>query len=423
MAKRHTEICVVGAGAAGIWAAERAAREGAEVVLVEKTPRVGTKILASGGQKCNLTTTRDARGAERLYGDAGGRFLRHALRALTPQRLRRRFDEIGVPTKSAHLEKVFPTSERAVDVRDALEREARESGVEIMLEAPVAGLGREEGRWRVEVDGAPNVACEKLLVCPGGRSYPGAGTTGDGYRWLRDLDFEIVEPVPHLVGLTSPEPFVEQLAGVDLQGVEARMVDGDGRILGRRRRPVVFTHEGVSGPGAMDLAELVTRPRIEAGEGDEVVRYLELDLYPETGHERLHEAVVEAAECPGARGVFSALPDGPPRAVFRVACRMVDLPEKGLMVDDLRKKQRNRLVERLKRFPVRVTGSQGFEHAEVTAGGVALDQIDAKTMRAKDHEGLWVFGEILDVTGPIGGLNFQAAWSEAELAALDAARG
>ena len=393
------------------------------MVLVEKTPRVGTKILASGGQKCNLTTTLDARAAGRLYGEEGDRFLRHALRTLTPQRLRRRFREIGIETKTAHLQKVFPKSERAVDVRDALEHEARQAGVEIMCEAPVVGLGRAEDRWRVDVDGAPSVDCEQLLVCPGGKSYPGAGTTGDGYRWMRDLDFEIVEPVPHLVGLRSPEPWIEELAGVDIQNVEARMVDGEGRILGRRRRPVVFTHEGVSGPGAMDLAELLTRPLVEAGPDREVVRFLELDLYPDLAHEQLHEPVIDAASRPGAVGVWSTLPEGPPTSVFRIACRLVDLPEKGLMVDDLPKKKRNQLVDILKRFPVRVTDSDGFDHAEVTAGGVALDQIDPGTMRAKGFDGLYVFGEILDVTGPIGGLNFQAAWSEAELAALDAVRG
>jgi len=421
MAERSTEICVVGAGAAGIWAAERAAREGADVVLVEKTPRVGTKILASGGQKCNLTTTLEARAAGRLYGEEGDRFLRHALRTLTPQRLRRRFHEIGVETKTALLQKVFPSSERAVDVRDALEREAREAGVEILVEAPCVGIGRAQERWRAEVDGAPSVEAEKLLVSPGGKSYPGTGTTGDGYRWMEELGIELVDPVPHLVGLHSPEPWIDELAGVDIQEVEVRMTDVDGRVLGRRRRPVVFTHDGVSGPGAMDLAELLTRPLAEAGADHEVVRFLELDLYPDLGHEQLHDPIIEAAGRPGAVGVWSALPEGPPKSVFRIACRMVDLAERGLMVDDLPKKKRNQLVETLKRFPVRVTESDGFGHAEVTAGGVAVDQIEAATMRAEGFEDLYVFGEILDVTGPIGGLNFQAAWSEAELAALDAA--
>lgn len=419
MTVKRTEICVIGAGAAGIWAAERAARAGGEVLLVEKTPRVGTKILASGGQKCNLTTTLDARAAGRLYGEEGERFLRNALRALTPRRLRDRFAEIGVQTKEAHLEKVFPEGERAVDVRDALEREARQSGVEIALEAPVVDIrpldrGPEAATWEVVCEGELGVECDKLLCCPGGMSYPGSGTTGDGYDWMRALDMEIVEPVPHLVGLKSPEPFIDELAGVDIQEVEARMVDGDGRILARRRRPVVFTHDGISGPGAMDLAEHLTRPMAEQGPG--VERYIELDLYSDTGHDALRGELVDAASRPGAVGVQSVLPDGPPTSVFRVACRMVDLPEKGLMVANLPGKKRNKLVDTLKAFPVRVTDSDGFAHAEVTAGGLDLKHVDPKTMHVDEHPGLYVFGELLNIAGPIGGLNFQAAWSEAELA-------
>lgn len=421
MSTRETDICVVGAGAAGIWAAERAAREGASVVLLEKTARVGTKILASGGQKCNLTTTLGPREAARLFGEEAERFLRHALRALPPQSVRDRFHELGVPTKTAPLEKVFPESERAVEVRDVLEEAARERGVEIEVEAPVAEIRPRERGWIVEVDGDLRVECAKLLVCPGGRSYPGTGTEGDGYSWMKGLGLSIVEPVPHLVGLTSPEEFVEELAGVDIPAVEARVVDGSGRILERRRRPVLFTHDGVSGPGAMDLARRVTRPRAEGrmGEGG-VERFVELDLYPDAGHDALRNALIDAASRPGAVGIASVLPDGPPRSVFEVACRRVGLPAKGAMVDELPAKKRDKLVDTLKRFRVRADGSEGFAHAEVTDGGLALEHVDPRTMHVDEHPGLYVFGELLDVAGPIGGLNFQAAWSEADLAAQSA---
>lgn len=429
MEPRECDICIVGAGAAGIWAAERAAREGVDVILVEKTPRVGTKILASGGQKCNLTTTRDVRGAEELYGEEGGRWLRHALYTLPPRAVRDRFHELGVPTKTASLEKVFPVSERAVDVRDALEQAAREAEVEIWLESPVEHFepeDNEEGEagWRVDIAGGNGdgdgegraIWCRRLLLCPGGKSYPGAGTTGDGYRWLERLGLEVVEPVPDLVGLVSPADWVQELAGVDIQNVEARMVDGDGRILARRRRPVVFTHGGISGPGAMDLAEYVTRPLAEHP-ADPVDRAVSLDLYPDHSRKELRQMLIDAASEPGARGVWSVLPEGPPTSVFRMACRLVGLQGKGLMVSKLPAKKRNKLVEHLKGLPVPVVGSDGFDHAEVTAGGLALDEVDPQTMAVQKHPGLYIFGELLNVTGPIGGLNFLAAWAEAEVAA------
>jgi hypothetical protein len=415
---RDVDIAVIGAGAAGIWAAERAAREGAEVVLVEKTPRVGTKILASGGQKCNLTTTRDVSGAERLYGEQGGRWLRHALYTMPPSGIRRRFHELGVPTKTAPLEKVFPVSERAVDVRDALENAAREAGVDIWLESPARGLERLDGtgeagvHWRVTIEGNQNLRCRKLLVCPGGKSYPGTGTVGDGYWWMESLGLDIVEPVPDLVGLTSDAEWIEELAGVDIQKLKVRITDASGKVLERRRRPVVFTHWGVSGPGAMDLAEHVTR--------SEDPRALSLDLVPGESHQALKQRFVEAAQESGARGVGSILPDSIPTSVFRAMCSTLGFDGAGLMVDELGAKQRDRLIDALKGWRIPVDGSRGFDHAEVTAGGVSLEEVDPKTMQVRSEDHLYVFGEILNVQGPIGGLNFQAAWSEAEVAATAA---
>lgn len=417
---RQCEIAVVGAGAAGIWAAERTAREGAETVLIEKTPRVGTKILASGGQKCNLTTTRGPRDAERLYGESAGRFLRHALMTLPPRALRERFHDLGVPTREAPLEKVFPVSERAVDVRDALEEAAREEGVEIQLESPVTQLTPLDSGWRIDVDGADSVRCRKALVCPGGQSYPGAGTTGDGYRWARELDLSVVSPVPDLVGLTSPESWVHELSGVDIQAAEARIVDERGAIEARRRRPVLFTHQGVSGPGAMDLAEYITRPLAEGVQPGDLARRLQVDVMPHRAHDELRNRFEEASRASGAKGVGSVLPADVPDSLFRAVCRQIDLDPNGLMVDHLAASDRNRLIDRLKALTIRVDGSLGFDHAEVTAGGVALDEIDRTTMRVKRHDDLYMFGEMLDATGPIGGLNFQAAWSEAEVAARDA---
>ncbi|MBK7641865.1 MAG: aminoacetone oxidase family FAD-binding enzyme [Planctomycetes bacterium] len=427
-----SRIVIVGAGAAGLWAAGRAARalaargETGGVLLIEKTPRTGSKVLASGGTRCNLTTTLGPAEAAKLFGHAGERFLKHAFRALPPQAVRARFAELGVPTEEAPLEKVFPVSGRAVDVRDALEREAREAGARIEFEAGVEFVRRVEGGFEVELAGRRMARCERLVLCAGGKSYPKTGTTGDGYRWIADLGLPLVDPVPALVPLKSPEAWARELTGIALQNAEARLVDAERRVLGKRRRPLVFTHHGVSGPAAMDLSVHVARGRATAQKNKQTppCYTLELDLAPGIERERLRLLLIEAAGKPGNPVLGRALgellvahgAEVLPRRLFaRIAaqaCIDVDVRANGLD-----KEQRHNLVESVKSFAVLIDGTLGWDEAEVTSGGLSLDALDPATMQVKAIEGLFVCGELLDLTGPIGGLSFQSAFATAELAA------
>ncbi|MBL8859845.1 MAG: aminoacetone oxidase family FAD-binding enzyme [Planctomycetes bacterium] len=421
-----SDIGVIGAGAAGMWAAAAAARLGRSVVLLEKTPRTGTKVLASGGTRCNLTTTLDARHAAELFGREGARFLRPALRAVTPQDVRARFEEWGVPTQEAPLEKIFPTSGRARDVRDALEHEVRASGARIEFEAGVLGIERGQAGWDVVLHDGRVARFTRLIVCPGGMSYPKTGTTGEGYAWLERLDLPIVEPVPALVPLSSPVEWVRELSGIAVQDVEARLLDEKRTLLGRRRRPVLFTHKGLSGPGAMDLSEHVARGQAKALRRRSAPPQftIELDLVPELTREALRELLIDAAGRAGAPLLSRVLPvDLPKRLLFAVTRQAGLGREVDPRPNQLDKQARHALVETLKGLSVQIDGTLGFDHAEVTAGGLALTHVDSGTLAVKGHDGLFACGEILDLTGPIGGLNFQAAFATAELAARAAARG
>ena len=413
------ELVVIGAGAAGLWAAARAAELGCRVLLLEKTARTGTKVLASGGTRCNLTTTLGPNAAARLFGARGERFLRPSFRALPPRAVRERFDALGVPTVAAPREKVFPASQRARDVRDALERWAEAGGARIGREARVRALVRVESGWRIVLDAGEELA-ERVCVCPGGKSYARTGTTGDGYAWLAELGLPLVEPVAALVPLVSPEGWVRELAGISLQDVHVRLRAPDGTELGRRARPVVFTHLGVSGPGAMDLSEPVAREESRAEREGRAPRRHEvvLDLVPASEREPLRARLLAAAALPGApllEGWLAGDLALPRRLVERV------LSQAGVAVDTrvnaLARESRHELIEALKGLRVPVNGTLGLDHAEVTAGGLALEALDAGTMRVKGVEGLWCFGEVIDLAGPIGGLNFQAAFATAELAA------
>ena len=412
-------LIVVGAGAAGLWCAARAAELGARVLLLEKAPRAGTKVLASGGTRCNLTTTLGPDEAARLFGAAGARFLRVAFRELPPAEVRARFHALDVPTVEAPLEKVFPASQRAKDVRDALERWARAGGVELLASSAVRTLARSATGWTLALADGRTLSAERLVLAPGGKSYPRTGTTGDGYAWLAELGLPLIEPVPALVPLTSPAAWVRALAGISLQEVEVRLLAPDGRELGRRARPVVFTHAGISGPGAMDLSEPVARAAARAAPP----LALALDLVPGRTREELRARLVEAAGLAGGPLLVSVLGAelGLPRRLLEAVLAQAGL-ESGLRIHALGKAPRHALVETLKGLRVPVDGTLGWDAAEVTGGGLALEALEPRSLRVKGFPGLWAIGELLDLTGPIGGLNFQAAFATAELAARSVAR-
>ncbi len=421
MASERESIVVVGAGAAGLWAAARAAELGGDVLLLEKTPRIGTKVLASGGTRCNLTTTLAAPDAAHLFGTKGERFLRRAFRELGPRDVRERFRELGVETSEAPLEKVFPTSGRARDVRDALQRWATEARVRVRTNAPVRGVERgAEGGWRVRLGDGESVDCERLLLAPGGKSYPKTGTTGDGYAWLAALELALVAPAPALVPLTSEAEWVHALAGISMQDVAVRLIDpaasGKRRVLGERARPIVFTHRGISGPAAMDLSEPVAR---RAADSPPLV--LQIDCVPDVERDELRALLIDAAGTSGAPSLVKSLARHfearLPRRVVAALARQAGLASDNPPVASITKRERHALVEAIKGLDVPVAGTLGYDQAEVTAGGLALHELDPGSMRVRERDGLFVFGELLDLQGPIGGLNFQAAFATAELAA------
>lgn len=415
----ENQVLVVGAGAAGLWAAARAAEAGAQVTLLEKTPRTGTKVLASGGTRCNLTTTLGAQAAGQLFGKKGSRFLRHALRILSPLELRRQFDVMGVPTVEAPLDKVFPESNRARDVRDALEARTLRAGVKLHVDCAVRAVQAGSAGWKLSLDNGKSLSAERLILCPGGKSYARTGSTGDGYGWLAELDLPLVEPVPALVPLTSPDPWVQELSGVSLQAGELRLYDPDGKLCSKRSRPVLFTHRGLSGPGVLDVSVAVARARAA---GETRLFEVRLDLQPGTSREELVRSLREAGSGKGSRRLRAYLPDPLPRRLLAAALRQAGSPEEDPLVSGMTKDQRHRFIEAIKGLSIPIDGTLGFDRAEVTSGGLDVACVDPGSMAVRGREGLFVCGELLDLDGPIGGLNFQAAFSTAELAGQAAAR-
>jgi len=421
------DVLVLGAGAAGLWCAEVAARGGRDVLVLEKVSRTGTKVLASGGSRCNLTTTLGPMEAAKLFGARGERFLRAGFQALPPAEVRARFEGWGVATEEAPLEKIFPASGNARDVRDALEGAARGAGARIQLDAGAVAVERGGGLGAGRSADGGTVRARALVLAVGGMSYPGTGTTGDGYPWLEALGLEVVTPVPALVPLSSPAPWVHELTGIAWQGAEVRLEDAQGRTLQRRARPVLFTHRGLSGPGAMDVSHHVARHAAAGaptGSGggapsDTAAPTLRVDFFPDLDREALRGELVSAAGRPGAPRLQRALGDlatGPmPRRLFDALAGAAGLAP-DVTVNGLDRSSRHGLVETMKGLEVPVDGTTGWDQAEVTAGGLSLREVNPRTMAVNRCPGLFVIGELLDLNGPIGGLSFQAAFATAQLA-------
>lgn len=427
------DVIVLGGGAAGLVAAIRAAEDGARVLVLEKNRRAGVKILVSGGTRCNLTNARglrslrgvtgpidpgydprQARGARAILEAFGpqGAFLGPALRALSVESSVALFEAEGVATKIEANGKVFPASDRAVDVLEALLKRLRRSGAELQCDTPVGGIAEEEGGLAVRAGDATHRA-PSVILAVGGQSYPGCGTTGDGYALARSLGHTIVEPRPALVPLRVAEGWVNDLGGVTLPDVTAAVVDASGAVRQERREAVLFAHFGLTGPAILDVSRAVAR---SAGEA----LSLRLDLVPELRAEAVDQAIQEQSRT-GRRQAANLLPRTIPHRLAEGVVRAagVALERVG---PDLTRAERRALVGACKGLTIPITGTLGFAKAEVTSGGVVLDEVDPNTMASRRVPGLFFAGEVLDLDGLIGGYNFQAAWSTGWLAGQEAAR-
>jgi predicted Rossmann fold flavoprotein len=412
------DLLVLGAGPAGLAAAiafARAARAGGgpvrRVVLLEKASRPGVKILISGGNRCNLTHDCDAAEIAKAFGRDGGRFLGPALRERGPRELREWIESLGVATKVEPGGKVFPVSNRADEVRDALERELAAAGVEFVGGAAVRSLAR-DGAGFVVAAGARELTAPRVVLALGGRSYPKVGTTGDGYALVRELGHTVVAATPALVPLVVDVPWVRALSGLTLPWAELSLVV-EGQVVDTRRGGLLFTHFGLSGPAPMDLGGAV------AASGELSRALLRVRWLPALERVALEEKLDHGVAHAPARPLGAWLSDLLPRRLAQALLASEEFdPERRLA--EIGRRERSRLCDVLTATPLPVQGTRGFDFAEVTRGGVALSEVDPATLASKKVPGLFVVGELLDLDGPIGGFNFTSAFATGALAGRSA---
>ena len=394
-------------------AAVTAARQGAKVVLIEPNEKVGRKLYITGKGRCNVTN--DCR-VDRLLASVprNGKFLYSAFSRFSPQDTIAFFEKLGVPLKVERGNRVFPQSDRAADVIDALWKELRRCRVELrqdrVTEVAVSG-GRVSG---VKLEKAGLVNCEAVLLATGGASYPRTGSTGDGYRIAEALGHTITPIRGSLVPLESEDRACSQLQGLSLRNVVLRMKNQRGKTVYQEQGELLFTHFGLSGPLVLSASAHMdfARDRYAA----------HIDLKPALDEEKLDARLLRDFGERANQDVSNALGALVPRSMIPVMAERTGIDGQ-TKVRDIRREQRRRLLDALKDFTVDISGPRPVEEAIVTAGGVKVSQVDPKTMQSKLVQGLYFAGELLDVDGYTGGFNLQIAWSTGYAAGLAAAGG
>lgn len=394
-------VVVIGAGAAGLMAAITAARAGVRVTVVEKTADGGRKILISGGGRCNVLPSIAA--PERFVSASPPQVVKRLLRSFPLHEQRAFFEEdAGVPLSlEEESGKLFPASNRARDVRDALVGLASQAGVIIRWSTGVTALEPVNGGWRLRTTNDP-VEASSVIVATGGLSVPMTGSDGAGMAIARALGHALVPAYPALTPLLSDHRSHWALSGMSLRATLRAPASGR---QARSTGGFLFTHRGYSGPAVLDISHAFTRDkaRILVSWGDDSRDQWESALRARTGL---------AVTSVGA-GLPSRL------AQMLVASAGIRLDRK---MAELKREERMQLIDRLVNYELPITGDEGYKKAEVTGGGVALDEVDPSTLESRRHPGLYFCGEVLDAFGPIGGHNFMWAWSTGRLAGAAAAR-
>lgn len=406
---KQIQVCIIGAGPAGLMSAIFAAQAGAKVIIIDKNPVAGKKLLLTAGGRCNLTHTGDIDDFVKIY--KGGRFLRHCLYEFSADQTREFFSRLGIETKVDEQGCVFPVSEKATEVRDALLRQCRESGVQLLFDRGVERLEKRGDGFAV-FTGKEIISADKVIIATGGQSFPQTGSTGDGYKLAKLLGHTIVEPRPALVPLLTEENWTAELAGTSLEHVKISAAVDNKKL--NVEGPMLFTHTGIGGPAVLDLSRLLA-DYLPAQKPIPIL----LDIAPAMNEEKLEQYLLNQLSQYSRKIVVNVLFDLIPKKLAGFICRKAQIAE--TTGNQFKKEQRRQLVQLLKKLPLSITAARSFNEAVVTRGGIPLSEIDSKTMQSEICPCLYFAGEVIDADGPCGGYSLQICWSTGALAGRNAA--
>lgn len=410
--KEKFDVAIIGGGPAGIMAAGRAAELGARVVLIEKNRSLGKKLLMAGNGRCNISCAEfnDKKFADML--GKKGQFLLSALSVFGPVEVVKFFADGGLKTKIEKDGRIFPVSDKAQDVLQVLLKYLDKNKVKLLLNQEVVGFEIKKGRIESLRLAKGEISAQSFILCPGGKSYPQTGSTGEGYEWAKKMGHKIINPRPALVPIETKENWVSDLQGLSLKNVSVALFQNN-KKQEQRLGEMMFTHFGLSGPVILNLSKK-TEELLANGE---VI--FKIDFMPALDALMLDKKL--QGDFKRNKIFKNYLSEIIPQRLSDLIVRFSKIsPDKE--INSITKEERKKLILLIKGFKLTPRGSVGFSQAIVTSGGIDLKEIDSKTMRSKIIENLFFAGEIIDLDGPTGGYNLQVCWSTGRVAGENAGK-
>ncbi|MFH1616637.1 MAG: NAD(P)/FAD-dependent oxidoreductase [Planctomycetota bacterium] len=408
----NCDICIIGAGPAGLMAAISAARAGAGTILLESNTTAGRKLLKTGRGRCNLTHAGKSADVLKAYSPFT-RFLRHSIYELSPEALREYFHDHNLATKVEKDGCVFPVTDRATDVLRILLDDARRAGVRFLYGRKAQSIDKPDGLFAIRT-ATDNIFAPAVVIATGGVSWPHTGSTGDGYRFAEFFGHTIVAPKPALVPLATEQTCLHQLAGVELSNVVISAVVENVKVSASG--PMIFTHEGIGGPAVYDFSREITDFLSQTKQPLEI----RIDMAPEYQKDQLDKHIIELCQQNPRKELAGIMARLMPRALALDICGRLN-SDGQILASQLPKTKRRELIDMIKQSGLTVIKTRPIEEATITRGGVSVEQIDPRTMQSRVCPGLFFAGEVIDVDGPCGGYNLQIAFCTGRVAGREAA--
>ena len=405
------KVAVIGGGPAGIMASASASLLGADVLLIEQNSYLGKKMGITGKGRCNITNACDIRDFIANI-PVNGKFMHSAFYAFSNEDMIDLLHRYGVETKIERGNRVFPVTDKAKTVVDALKAYAKDSGVRA-IQDKVLSVKKAGNEFVLNLEKRKTIKADKVIIATGGASYTACGSTGDGYKFARDLGHTIVTPMPSLVPLTTSGNTAKSLMGLSLKNISIKITDTNGKKLYEDFGEMLFTHFGVSGPVILSASSHLR---------DFSKKYiLSIDLKPALDTDALDKRILRDFSKELNRDFINSLDELLPKKMIPVVVALSGIPERK-KVRDITKSERLNLVNLLKNFTLEINGTRPINEAIITSGGVSVKEINPKTMESKLVPGLYFAGEVIDVDAYTGGFNLQIAYSTGHLAGENAGK-